>query len=265
VAFDLDLYKQRTGRLNLDGIEFEAFEEVPLDPATLRCLQYMHDVEHHTVCYLRDLLVTSAHRDHEITSFMSFWVHEEYWHGEAIAEVLRRHGLAGGADRIVPMRHSLTIKDRLMPFTHMAGSAIAGPSFLAVLMTWGAVNEWTTQAGYGRLAQLADHPVLSELLKRIMRQEGLHIDFYSSQAAARLERDRRAQRLTRFALDRLWQPVGANVMPPAEVEHLIAHLFSGEEGRAATERIDRRIDRLPGLEGLGIVSRAAGTAGRTSR
>jgi hypothetical protein len=268
VAFDLALYKQRTGRLDLAGIDFAVFEEDPLDPPTLRCLQYMHDVEHHTVCYLRDLLVTSAHRDPEITSFMSFWVHEEYWHGEAIAEVLHRHGLAGDVERIGPMRHQLKLKDRLMPFTHMAGSAVAGPAFLAVLMTWGAVNEWTTQAGYGRLSQRAGHAVLAELLKRIMRQEGLHIDFYSSQAAARLNGDHRAQRLTRFALSRLWRPVGANVMPAEEVRHLITHLFSGEEGRAAAERIDRRIDRLPGLAGLGIVSRAARaarSAGRTSR
>jgi hypothetical protein len=260
VAFDLDLYKQRTGRLDLTGIDFDAFGEVPLDGPTLRCLQYMHDVEHHTVCYLRDLLVTSAHRDPEITSFMSFWVHEEYWHGEAIAEILRRHGLAGGVDRIAPMRRDLKVKDRLMPFTHMAGSAIAGPAFLAVLMTWGAVNEWTTQAGYSRLAQRAGHATLAEILKRIMRQEGLHIDFYSSQAAARLDGDRRAQRLTRLALNRLWQPVGANVMPPEEVQHLIVHLFSGNDGRAAAERIDRRIDRLPGLAGLGIITRAADRA-----
>jgi hypothetical protein len=107
VPFDLDLYKRRTGRLDLEGIDFGAFRAAALDADTLRCLQYMHDVEHHTVCYLRDVLVTSAHRDPDVTSFLSFWVHEEYWHGEAIAEVLRRHDLAGGADRIRPMRERL--------------------------------------------------------------------------------------------------------------------------------------------------------------
>ena len=53
---------------------------------------YMHDIECHTICYLRDLLVTSAHRDPEITTFLTFWSFEEYWHGEAIATVLRAHG-----------------------------------------------------------------------------------------------------------------------------------------------------------------------------
>lgn len=40
----------------------------------------MHDVEHHTICYLRDVLVTDAHRDVEITTFLTFWVYEEHWH-----------------------------------------------------------------------------------------------------------------------------------------------------------------------------------------
>ena len=45
-------------------------------------------------------------------------------------------------------------------------------------MTFGVINEWTTQAGYARLAAEADHPVLSELLRRIMKQEGRYIDFF---------------------------------------------------------------------------------------
>ena len=59
----------------------------------------MHDVEHHTVCYLRDLLVTPAHRDPEITTFLTMWTFEEFWHGEAIAAVLGRPRRAGRGRR----------------------------------------------------------------------------------------------------------------------------------------------------------------------
>ncbi|MGD9996924.1 MAG: hypothetical protein AB7L17_04650 [Ilumatobacteraceae bacterium] len=97
----------------------------------------------------------------------------------------------------------------------------------------------------------------AELLRRIMKQEGRHIDFYASQAMRRLRSDRRAQRLTRFALRRMWKPVGSDVMPAAEVAHLIGFLFGDADGRAMAERIDRRIDRLPGLAGLHLVARAA--------
>ncbi len=37
--------------------------------------------------------------------------------------------------------------------------------------------------------QRAGHPVLTELLGRIMRQEGRHVDFYATEATRRLERD----------------------------------------------------------------------------
>ena len=124
-------------------------------------------------------------------------------------------------------------------------------------MTWGAINEWTTQAGYARLAARADHPVLRELLRRIMRQEGRHIDFYAGEAHRRLADDRRAQRLTRLALRRFWGPVGASVMPDTEVAFLVRFLFGDEDGRAVARRIDRHIDRLPGQSGLGLAERTA--------
>ena len=254
---DIETYKARSGRVSLDGIDFRAFRSQPLDERSLRCLRYMHDVEHHTICYLRDLLATSAHNDPEVTTFLTMWSYEEYWHGEALAAVLAEHDEPAGATRVAALRRSLRWTDRFAPTLHGLGSLLAGASYTAVHMTWGAVNEWTTQAGYGRLAQRAGHPVLTDLLRRIMRQEGRHIDFYATQAFRRLQGDRRAQRLTRLALTRFWKPVGSDVMPEAEVRFLIDHLFDGEQGRAVTERLDRNIDRLPGLEGLRLVSGAA--------
>ena len=79
-------------------------------------------------------------------------------------------------------------------------AAFSGRAFIALHMTWGAINEWTTQAGYARLAEKAAHPTLRELLRRIMKQEGGHIDFYSSEAARRLGDSPKARRLTRCAL-----------------------------------------------------------------
>jgi hypothetical protein len=46
-------------------------------------------------------------------------------------------------------------------------------------------------------------------------------------------------------------------MPAAETEFLASHLFAGDEGRQMARRIDRRIDRLPGLAGLHLLARAA--------
>ena len=89
---DLERYKAQTGRLDVTDIDFEAFASEPLSADALRCLRYMHDIENHTACYLRDLLMTPAHKDPDITTFLSCWNFEETWHGEALARVLAAHG-----------------------------------------------------------------------------------------------------------------------------------------------------------------------------
>jgi len=89
-----------------------------------------------------------------------------------------------------------------------------------------------------------------------MRQEGRHIDFYAHEAAKRLENHAAARGATRMALQQFWAPVGAGVMSPAEVRFLARYLFSDEAGEVALARIDRQIDRLPGLAGLHLASRS---------
>lgn len=255
MAFDLDTYLRSTDRLDVEDIDFAAFRDDPLPPPLLRCLRYMHDVENHTSCYLRNLLNTRAHHDPQITTFLTLWNHEEFWHGEALGRVLAAHEEPGGAPRVATMRARLGWRISASPLLWMAFSA-ATTHFLAVHMTFGVLNEWTTQAGYVRLAAESRHPVLDELLRRIMRQEGTHIAFYRSRAVEQLEASAAAQRTTRRVLRSLWSPVGASVMPAEEARHLVRTLFSGPEGVAVAERIDRRVDALPGLAGLDLLAGA---------
>ena len=260
MAFDLDTYKRVTGRLDVDGIDFESFRVRPLDEPYLRCLRYMHDVEEHTSCYLRNLLNTRAHHDPEITTFLTMWNFEELWHGEALGAVIAAHDEPGTLPRVAEMRRRLGRRIG-NPIAWMTFSALA-KHFLAVHMTFGVVNEWTTQAGYARLASEAGHPVLSDLLHRIMKQEGRHIDFYLTNARRHLQ-PVAAQRTTRAMLKLAWKPVGASVMPDEEMRHLATTLFSGADGHTALERIDRRIDSLPGLDGLHLLTNAFGRYARS--
>jgi hypothetical protein len=257
--FDLAAFERHTFRLQVDDIDFEAFRTRPLDRPTLRCLRYMHDIESHTVCYLRDLLVTRAHRDPEITAFMTHWNHEEYWHGTALARVLDEHDIPAGPARIARTRRRR--RDGLRPLAFWAASLV-GDQIVAVSMAWGAVNEMLTQGAYGLLAARADHPTLTELLRRIMKQEGRHIDFYSWQARRRLAADEGARRLTRLALRRWWEPVGAGVVAETETAFMARHLFGDPRGQEVADRIDRRVQRLPGMEELTLVRDAAWSWGR---
>jgi hypothetical protein len=255
MKFDVDRFSSLNHRLDISGIDFGAFREEPLPAPVLRCLRYMHDVEHHSVCYLRDLLVTRAHRDSEVTTFLTIWNYEEHWHGEAIGQVLAAHGEPANGRRVASFRRRLGVRDQVRPMLTQLTSMLSG-HVIALHMSWGAVNEWTTQAGYARLAERAGHPVLSELLRRIMRQEGRHIDFYMSEAEKRLGASRNAQRVTRAMLSKFWAPVGSGIMPPDDVRFLVMYLFGGPDGLVSAQRIDRRIAALPGLGELTLVRRA---------
>ena len=129
----IDSYKTRAGRLDLEGIDFDDFKDQPLPSDALRSLRYMHDVEHHTVCYLRDLLLTPAHQDPEITSFLSCWVFEEMWHGEAIGAGARGPRRGGGR---APHRRAAprppAAAGRHARCSTIASAAFAGRAFIAL-------------------------------------------------------------------------------------------------------------------------------------
>jgi hypothetical protein len=251
--FDIDRYIDNVARVDDSDIDYDVFLDHPVTPEVLRCLRNMHDIEYHTTCYLRDLLVTSIHEDPEITSFLAMWVYEEFWHGQVVGKVLDRHGELHGRPRIELTRRRIG-RERLGTIGMMALSSMTR-DLVPVVLAWGAVNEWTTQAGYLLCAERCQHPVLSELLRRIARQEGLHIDFYASQAERRMQHPR-TQRRVRAALARFWKPVGFGVMEPADAQFMVRYLFGGDDGRAMVARLDRRIERLPGLDGLGLIESA---------
>jgi hypothetical protein len=54
----------------------------------------------------------------------------------------------------------------------------------------------------------------------------------------------------------LWRPVGSGVMPKREVGFLVNYLFSGDKGSQILQRIDRRVDLLPGQQDLHLLTRA---------
>jgi hypothetical protein len=256
VGFDIGDYTRTSKGVQWQDLPLEEFRDHPLPPNTLRSLRYMCDVEYHTVCYLRDMLVTPSHRDPNVTAFMTMWNMEEFWHGEALAAVLKMHDVTVDYDALKAKRLKMGWKDKLDPIKQSMLANIVGQDFVAVHMIWGAANEWSAITAYNRLAALEDHPVLAELLTRIAKQEARHVAFYATQARERLARSAKAQKLARFALRKFWGPVGTGVMAESEVHHVLRHLMSGPDGRRAARTIDGHIQKMPGLAGLTIVQNA---------
>jgi len=126
----IDKYTQMVAPLEVRDLDLaNAFRTHRLDGDVLRCLRYMHDIESHTVCYLRDLLLTESHRDPRITTFLTTWAWEEQWHGIALAKVLEAHGEVAGNERISAVRSALGIKDRFGPLLTTIGSVLARRDF----------------------------------------------------------------------------------------------------------------------------------------
>lgn len=261
MAFDIDRYTNSSEPVGWDDLDLDAFDSDPLPAESLRVLRYMCDVEYHTVCYLRDLLTTPSHNEPEVGAFMTMWNREEFWHGEALAAVLGKHGISVDFDELKATRIKLGWKDRLDPIKQSVMGGLVGNDFVAVHMSWGAANEWSANAAYLRMAEMEKHPVLAELLKRIAKQETRHVAFYASQARDRLAKSRKAQVITKFALNRFWAPVGSGISSDAEVTHVMGHLFKGVEGRKLVRDIDSHIAKLPGMDGLTIVENALDARG----
>ena len=112
-------------------------------------------------------------------------------------------------------------------------------------MAWGAINELTTLTGYYQLIRRSEHPVLHQMLRRVIQDERRHFAFYRAQAKARLAKaPRRSKRLVRWVFQNLWTPVGAGVKSQEEVDALALYLFGdGPEGRQAIASSTRRSRR----------------------
>jgi len=248
-VFDIDAYLARTGALDVSGIAWADVPTHPVSAETIRTLRYMQDIESHTIVYLRSLLATRAIDDPDVARFLACWVYEESFHGLALERFLAAAGHPVGPR---PTPHGHESPAQWLEARATALLSRMWPDFCAVHMTWGAINELTTLTGYRRLAALAGHPVLSELLERITRDESRHFFFYYRQAERRLARPAVA-RVARLLVDRFWAPVGSGVQPPGELRFMAGYLFSGARGRAAARKADDTIRRLPGFATVGLL------------
>ena len=274
--FDLDRYLRASKKVDLSGLPWDRIKDHPLPEGEARVLAYMMDIETHTVIYLRDLLATRAAFEPDVTAFLSCWVYEELWHGEAFSRFLGEAGYELGPDgervwsdspypsrlaRNTWIRRKLGSKGYASHVATMLGAA-AFRDFVALHMTWGAVNELGTLTGYRLIIEKTKHPVLAELLQRITKDERRHFAFYRAQARMRLARSQSARRMTRWAMEHVWAPVGTGVRPQHETDFAIVQVFGDEAGHRAAEDMDRTIGELPGFAGTRLATRSLREAER---
>jgi hypothetical protein len=256
MSFSIERYKEESKKVDTSGVAWAEVAAHPLSKGDLFCLHYMMDIENHVPLYLSHLLVTRACMDPILTAFLACWNYEELWHGENLGKMLNLYGIEFDTqDRIANVRANLGFQNSFSILTTMAGSWLF-KDFSAVYLTIGAINELSTLTGYGALIRKSGHPVLKDLLGRIIKDERRHFAFYYNSAKEWLSGNERAQKVDRWMLDRVWVPVGQGVKNQEEVDALAIYLFDDEQGEEELLEIDAMIGKLPGLAGVKLMSKA---------
>jgi rubrerythrin len=229
-GFDLERYLKVAGATRPEAFDWSVAGP-PLEGEALFCLGYMMDIESHTI-------------DASITSFLSCWAYEEFFHSKVLRRLLEAHGVTVQDEHFAQLRRRKASDHLQMGIARVLARITR--HFCAVHMTWGAINEWSTLIGYRALIARSENPLVARVLKRIIKDERRHYAFYFNQARNRL-RPRAAQILTSLIVRKFWSPVGSPVRGDAAAARVCSYLFSDAEGARQIGLLDSAIARLPGL------------------
>jgi rubrerythrin len=254
----LDWYERQPRTLTkefISGINWKAIKDYPFDQRFVPVLLYMRDVETLTDVYYEELRRTPTGKDPIISKFMERWSAEEQTHGELLNRFLNEIGIETGKNWQRQIVNSVSTRYTVTNYLITTLTNLVGKRFTATHMAFGAIHEMSTTQGYRRLAELANHPILNEILRGIIREESAHTTFYRSVARIELQKSEISQKLSRFIIKHFWSPVGSGAKSKDESDYTIATLFSGENGLNWIDvNVSQRIQGLPGFEGLTKVS-----------
>lgn len=225
----LDWYEQQPRTLTkefIGNINWSEVKKHPLDKRFVPVLLYMRDVETLTDVYYEELRRTPTGKDPIISKFMERWSAEEQTHGEVLNRFLNEAGIDTDPKWQKQVVNSVSTSYTVTNYLITTLTNLIGKRFTATHMAFGAIHEMSTTQGYRRLVELANHPILSEILRGIVREESAHTTFFGQGAKSKQESD-----------------------------YTIATLFGGEEGLEWIDKnVSQRIQTLPGFDGLTKIS-----------
>jgi hypothetical protein len=257
-----DWYERQKPVFTKEGIERIPWHDVrnyPLDERFVPVLLYMRDVETLTDMYHRELLRTPTGKDPYIGRFMQRWGVEEVIHGEVLNRFLNEAGVDTGDKWQRQVRKAVSNFYNFNTYLLTSLTNLLGRKFTATHMAFGAIHEMSTAQAYRRMGELAGHPVLSEILNGIIREESFHTHFYWSVAKLELRNSQAAQLIARLVINTFYRPVGQGSLHKSRTEYAIRTLFGGEDGLERLHKtVTQRAQTLPGLEALNKVTETIG-------
>lgn len=233
----------------LDKIPWHEVKNHPIPEELLPVIFYMRDVEAFTPVYFEQMMKTPTGREPAIRAFMERWSAEEPLHGDLLNRFLEEAGHSSKPTWKQDIMQEIPSDYLRQVRTHNKIINLIGKAFTPVHMTWGAIGEMSTLAGYQRLWRLAQHPVLEHILRAIGSEESKHYFFYWSVARIHLARSPVRRKLARFIVDKFWSPVGEGTKLRSVTDDVIRRLFSGQEGiEYFDQHVTAMLAKLPGFE-----------------
>src|SRR5690349_15021657 len=113
ISVQTDRYLDISEQLDTTDIDWKIASTAGLSEDEKFVLTYFSDIESQTIVYLRDLLKTDAALEPDVIGFLSMWNYEEYFHGRALARLLKECGAPLDERRIESVRQSAKLTERI--------------------------------------------------------------------------------------------------------------------------------------------------------
>lgn len=220
-----------------------------LEPVLGRMLHTAADLEEDTGITRAQARALGIDRADDLAAFLPVWADEEAEHARALRALLAGRTYAPPPSRPpdISARRRLLTRLPLAPLRRLPEPAV-------VACTFGAAAEYVTIIVYRAVADQADDDVVRRLLRDIARQEARHLGFLLAAARARAAvLTPLHARVTRRVVRAMWEPPGVPSLGIEGWRDVFAPLLVRDDLRARVAAVDRMVDSIPHLEGLGLM------------
>ena len=243
----LERFERDAGPITWDPA---ALAECELGPELSRVLHVASVLEEDTAISARQARALGLDRDPDMAGFLTIWEQEEAEHGRALRHLLgaQRYDLPQLRPTLAPLRrHGLAS----IPLTGLRRVPATG----LVVCALGAAAEYVAIVIYTELIKQTDDPRVVTLLRSIVRQEGRHMAFFLAAARSRADDMSTVQgRLSRWAIARIWEPVGLPSLGEQTWHTTLAPLLSDQRVRGRAEKMDHVLDSITHLAGMQLMT-----------
>lgn len=267
-AFDVREFARTAQGSLRDDLDLPAFAAEPLAPDVTRTVTALAALEGATMAHLRNVLVTSTHKDARITAFLVTWAFEKFWIADALRTVVEAvaDGVPDGrADAPNRGASRSSASAGRGPVRRALSGFAQGWSVVGAHMAVGFVDDRMLRAAYLRTVDVSANEALAATVARILHVKARHARFFEGEARARLAASSGAARLARRELRRTAWPLGSSALASHDRAAFARFAFGGDASVELLAGLENDIRELPGVDARTAASVARRLAGLAAR